>query len=316
MLGSGTNMEKYKVGFIYNRCFIQKSIELPSGAVVSPLMKTGFAGEIHDARRQLEAVRFAFSRKNLEDTKKNFANTGHCTLIKFESIKAEDFISAIENKEREAENIIGAVSVISANPGMPLCAYAEGGRSSGVKFYIPPDPIIRHGTNIPGLLDALPDIEKKAQEDSKYSLLLKLFRSSLREKELDHRILFQLILLEEASDNENGTFAERLRKFCDKIGFSSDLALVASECGIELPNGKDVIDLLVKLRNSAVHNGNISEKSLREFNGDWVVPILGDKEKLQKLMTEAIRYMFSCLVGHTRDAKAKKVTGSIEIRFD
>ena len=309
-------METYKVGFIYNRCFIQKTIELPSGTIIIPLSQTGFAGEIHDARRQLESVRFTFNRKDLENTLKNFANTGHCALIKFQAVEAKDFIHAIESKEIEAENIMGAVSVISANPGTPLCSYAEGGSSPGVKFFIPPDRIIRHGTNIPGFLDALPDIEKMAQEDPKFSLLLKLFRSSLRERELDNQILFQLILFEEASDNENGSFAERLRKFSDNIGFSGDLSLVATECGVELPEGKDVIDLLVKLRNSAAHNGNISEDSLKEFNGEWVVPILSDKEKLHKLITEALRYMFCCLVGHTRDAMDIKITELTEIIFD
>ncbi|MCK5887579.1 MAG: hypothetical protein KAG70_13920, partial [Alcanivorax sp.] len=66
----------------------------------------------------------------------------------------------------------------------------------------------------------------------------------------------------------------------------------------------------------AAHNGNISEQSLREFNGDWVVPVVHDKKKLHKLITEAVRYMFCCLVGHTRDNMAVKVTESIEIRFD
>ena len=309
-------MERYTVGFIYNRCFIQKAISLPSGARISPLSQTGFAGEIHDAKKQLSSVKFTFTRKDLENTIKNFSNTGHCALIKFEDVEAEDFIHAIESKEAEAENIMGAISVVSANPGTQLCSYAEGGTKPGVKFFIPPDRIIRHGTNIPGFLDALPDIEKKAQEDPKLSLLLRLFRSSLREREIDNQILFQLILFEEASDSEQGSFAERLRKYSEKIGFSGDLALVASECGVALPKGKDVIDLLVKLRNSAAHNGNISEESLREFKGEWVLPILSDKEKLHKLITEALRYMFCCLVGHTRDKMAIKISEPIEIRFD
>lgn len=309
-------MGKYRVGFIYNRCFIQKPIELSSGAVISPLSQTGFAGEIHDVRKLLDSVRFNFSRKDLENTLRNFANTGHCTLVMFNTVEAKDFIDAIEAKEGEAENIIGSVSVISANPGIPLCGFADGGNNSGVNFFIPPDRIIRHGTNIPGFIDALPDIERKAQEDAKFSLLLKLFRASLREREIDNQILFQLILFEEASDNETGTFAERLRNFSENIGFAGDLSLVAKDCGIELPAGKDVIDLLVKLRNSVAHNGNISEASLIEFNGDWVVPILREKEKLHKLITEALRYMFCCLVGHTRDKMAVKVTESMEIRFD
>jgi hypothetical protein len=88
-------MEKFKVGFIYNRCFIQKSIHLPSGAVITPLSQTGFVGEIHNAIRQLQTLKFAFSQKNLENTLKNFANTGHCILIRFASVEAENFISAI-----------------------------------------------------------------------------------------------------------------------------------------------------------------------------------------------------------------------------
>ncbi len=308
-------MGNYKVGFIYNRCFIQKKIELSSGVTIEPLPQTGFAGEIHNSKKLLGFVKFNFTRKDLERTLHNFRNTGHCTLISFESVEAKDFITAIEIKENEAENIIGASSVISANPGTPLCAFAERGSTPGVKFFIPPDRIIRHGTNIPGFLDALPEIEKKAQVDPKFSLLLKLFRASLREVEIDNQILFQLILLEEASDNETGSLAQRLRKFSENIGFAADLSLVADECGVELPNGKDVIDLFVKLRNAAAHNGNISASSLREFNGDWVVPILRDKEKLHKLTTEALRYMFCCLVGHTRDNMAMKVTGPMEITF-
>ena len=309
-------MEIYRVGFVFSRCFVQKEIKLPS-ATVKPLSPTGFAGEIHEGKKKLESVRFSFTRKDLENTLRNYASTGHCTLVEFEAVEGDSFVEAIESKEDEAENIVGALSVISANPATPLCAFAEGPENPGIKFYIPSDRVIRHGTNIPGYLDALPDIEQKAQTDTKFSLLLRLFRASLRESEIDNQILFQLILFEEASDNEDASsFAERLRSFSEKIGFSGDLALLATECGVRLPEGRDVIDLLVKLRNSAAHNGNISEQSLREFNGDWVVPVVHDKKKLHKLITEAVRYMFCCLVGHTRDNMAVEVTESIEIRFD
>ena len=308
--------KRYRVGFIFDRCFIQKPIELPSGAIVSPLPQTGFVGRIHEAVNQLTNVHYAFSEEDLQNTLRNFSSTGHCTLVKFESVTGKGFVDAIESKELEAENIIGAVSAVSANPATPLCSFAQGHEENGVKFHIPPDRIIRHATNIPGFLDALPDIEKKAQEDSKFSLLLKLFRSSLREADIDNQILFQLILFEEASDDESGSFAERLRAFSEKIGFSGDLAIVAPGCGVELPKGKDAIDLLVKLRNSVVHNGNISEESLRECCGEWVVPILSDKAILHKLVTEALRYMFCCMAGHTRDEKALRITGPFELRFD
>ncbi|MFK5949617.1 MAG: hypothetical protein QM500_12700, partial [Methylococcales bacterium] len=245
----------------------------------------------------------------------NFDDTGHCTLITFPIVEAKDFIGAIENEEKNAENIIGALSVITANPATPLCAFAKSANNSGAKFFIPQDRVIRHGTNIPGLLDAFAELEKKASEDSKFSLLLRLYRSSLREREIDNQILFQLILLEEASDGEAGTLAERLRNFATNTGFLGDLANIAAECGVILPEGKDVIDLLVKLRNASAHNGNISEATLREYNGSWVLPILANKESLHKLITESIRYMFCCLVGHNRDAMAMKVSGSIEVEF-
>jgi hypothetical protein len=90
----------------------------------------------------------------------------------------------------------------------------------------------------------------------------------LREREIDNQILFQLVLLEEASDLETGHFAERLRKFAERTGFLPDLAAIAGECGVTLPSGKDVIDLLVKLRNASAHNGNISEASLKEYGGN------------------------------------------------
>ena len=310
------SVKEFRVGFIYDRCFSQKEFEFASGAVVSPLRQTGFSGRISDAVNQLRDVGFSFSDQDLQNTLKNFANTGHCVLVSFESVPATDFVAAIETKESEAENVVGALSVVSANPAMPLCSFAEAADNPGVKFYIPPDRIIRHGTNIPGYLDALPDIEERSRTDSKFSLLLRLFRATLRETEVDNQILFQLVLFEEASDGEEGHFADRLRRFSETTGFAGDLAILAGECGVKLPEGKDVIDLIVKLRNAATHNGNISEESLREYNGEWVISILKDKPKLHKLITEALRYMFCCMVGHTREAKAISISGNVEVRFD
>lgn len=309
-------MATYEVGFIYGRSFIQKQLDGFSNCSAIPLRPTGHAGEIHNVRRLLDAVRFPFTREDLERTLKNFANTGHCTLLKFAGIQAGSFVTAIESKEQEAENVIGAISVASANTATPLCAYANGGVGNGVKVYVPNDRQIRHGTNVPGILDALPQIERRAQSDSKFALLLRLYRASLREREIDNQILFQLILLEEASDLENGSLAQRLRSFSESTGFLGDLAVIAAECGIELPAGKDVIDLLIKLRNASAHNGNISEASLKEFGGDWVVPILSDKSKLHRLLTEALRYMFCCMVGYTRDRMALKISAPFEVRFD
>lgn len=309
-------MASYEVGYIYGRSFLQKEINPIGNCVATPLGSTGYAGDIHDARRLLEAARFPFTRADLERTLANFASANHCTLLKFSGVEADSFVSAIEAKEAEAENVIGAISVATANPASPLCAFANGDPGNGVKFYVANDRIIRHATNVPGFLDAVPEIERRAQSDSKFALLLSLFRASLREREVDNQILFQLILLEEASDAEVGSLAERLRSFAIRIGFLGDLAIVAAECGVTLPNDKDVIDLLVKLRNASAHNGNISEASLRQYGGEWVVPILSDKEKLHRLVTEALRYMFCCMAGHSRDRMAVVVSAPFQVSFD
>src|SRR5207249_1466257 len=154
------------------------------------------------------------------------------TLVYFGNVEAEEFVAAIDLKEREAENVIGSICVASANPAVPLCAFAASAGGCGLKFYAPKDRLIRHGTNVPGFLDAVPDIEKKAQSDTKFALLLRLFRASLTELDIDNQILFQLILLEEASDNEEGPFADRLRRFSERTGFRGELEIIATECGV------------------------------------------------------------------------------------
>ncbi len=309
-------MAVYEVGFIYGRSFIQKQLDVFSNCSALPLRPTGHSGDIHNVRHILNAIGFPFARADLERTLGNFANTGHCTLLTFSGVESNGFKAAIENKEHEAENVIGAISVVSANPGTPICAYAKGGGDNGIKVYVPNDRQILHGTNVPGFLDALPAIERRCQTDSKFALLLRLFRASLREREVDNKILFQLVLLEEASDIEKGPLADRLRAFAINTGFLSDLNAIAQDCGVSLPAGKDVVDLLVKLRNASAHNGNISEASLREFGGDWVVPILIDKDKLHKLITDALRSMFCCMVDYNRESMAKDFSVPFTMRFD
>lgn len=278
--------------------------------------RTGFRGEIHDIRSLLSAAGFDFTRTNAEAALQNFHDTGHCTLYRRTLIEAASFIEAIERCEPDAAAAAGSLAVVSANPALPICAYASNPKDSGVKFFIPSDQQVFHGTNVAGYLDALPALENHARQDSKFAVLLRLYQASLREREIDHQILFQLILLEEASDQESGSFAERLRSFAQKHSLEGDLDLVAKECGLSLPLGKDMIDVLIKLRNSAAHNGRIDEVSLKEFSGEWVVPLLHNKSALHKAINEVIRYMFCVLVGHTRDKMATLITGPFEMRFD
>lgn len=251
-------------------------------------------------------------------TVRHFAQSGHSVLVSVSGVTARSFDQAIEAFEEDAENVVGAISVASANPSVPLGAYASSRYDQGVKFFVPPDRIIRHGTNVPGYLDALPEVYAQAKVNPKLALLLRLFRASLRERDTDHQILFQLILFEEASDGEEGEFAQRLRSFTERHGVAGDLDRISQDFGIELPDGKDVVDLLVRLRNAATHNGDISPASLREWRGEWVVPFLQDKERLHRVITDALRYVFCALVGHTRDKMAVGISGpdSFGIRFD
>lgn len=310
---------KFEVGYILTKCFIQKRVEINDGVQVRPLPATGSKGELHNIKTLLEYSGYNYSRNNLEDAKTNFSKTGQSTLILFQNIESRNFESAIDENQKFAESIAGALSVLSANSSDFLCAFAKNQGNSGVKYYFDNDRIIRHATNVGGFFDAIPDLANNAISDPKLSLLLKLYRSSLREREIDNQILFQLILLEEASDNYDGHLAQRVRTFCEDIGALVDLNIVADELDYTLPRGKDMVDVLVKLRNSAAHNGKIDEQTLEEYNGTWLLPLIEDKEKLHKLVGEAIRYIFCCLVGHTRDTMSTRIDSDgepFELRFD
>jgi hypothetical protein len=304
-------MSKYEVGFIITRCFVQKSLTLDNGATVIPLSPTRSEGEIHNIKRLFSQAGYYYSRKDMEKALEDLSNTGQSTLIKYPPIEAPSCHKAIQVVETDAVAILGALAVLSANPAIPLCAYARNTSNSseyGGKFYFPNDRIIRHGTNVHGFLDVVSDLSSIAKQDDKLSLLLRLYRASLREPDVDNQILFQLILLEEASDSSEGDcLAERLRNFCTEHNIIKHLSIIATQLEFELPEEKDVVDVLVKLRNSAAHNGKIDKESLREYSGDWVVPLIEDKAKLHKLIGEVIRYMFCCLVGHSSDERATKV---------
>lgn len=310
-------MGTYEVGSIVLRCHIQKTLDLGYGVQARPLGTTGYSGDLHTARRLLGSVGFSFTRTDLDSAIQNYKDTGHAALISVPPISAANYEAAIDACESLTEPALGALAVVSANPVIRLCTFAKSTAGSGVKFYVPPDRVILHGTNVAGYLDAVPAIQTAARSDQKLNLLLKLYRASLRETDPDYRLLFQLILFEEASDGEDGKcLADKLRSFVEQRGITGDLNAVASECGLVLPEGKDMVDVIVKLRNSAAHNGKIDADSLKSYRGEWVVPVIADKDKLHKAIGEAIRYLFCALVGHTRDAKSTLVTGAFEVRFD
>ncbi len=182
-------MANYQVGVFLTRCFIQKKIELRPGVTVIPLSPTGTIGEIHDTRHLLGQVGFPFFRKDLESCLANFRDSGQTVVVLFSDVEANSYGSAIDSVDPQLEAVAGSLAVVSANPALPLCAYAKGAPGNGIKFYIPQDRIIRHGTHIENgpplhsFLDALPDLERAATANGKLALLLKLYRASLRERE-------------------------------------------------------------------------------------------------------------------------------------
>jgi hypothetical protein len=316
-LGSfGGDIARYRVGFVYTRCFLQKRLEPRDGLALVPLSPTGSAGVIHDARQAVAQARFPFNRRDLEATLKNFADTGHAILVEFARREAVSFEKAIDEAEHESEAAASAVALVAANPAVRLVGFAEGA-DSGLKFYVPKDRKIFHGTNVAGFLDAIPALEAAARTDPKLALLLKLYRSSLRDSDIDHQLLFQLILLEEASDSEAGaTLAQRLRSFVGRHAALGSIEQVAQTAGVQLPAGKDVIDLLVALRNCAAHNGAITADGLTQYGAEWAVPILASKLELHGFVTEVLKVMFCSMVGYGPEQMMTLVKGPLEVRFD
>ncbi len=144
-------MSTYKVGAIFTRCFIQKELAIRDGITVIPLGPTGSSDDIHATRRLLESAGFPFSRMDLEKALANFQQAGHSVLLEMTPVDAKSFQDAIDTAEKDAHSIAGALSVISANPVVPVCTFARSSADSGVKFHIPNDRIgagVRHNSRI------------------------------------------------------------------------------------------------------------------------------------------------------------------------
>ncbi len=308
--------KSYEVGFIFTDCHIQKNLEILPDIMVMRLTSTGSRGQIHNARNLLKESNFPFSQENLKRTVDNFIKTGQSVVIVFKSVTANSYEQAIKSLEGKAELVAGALAVLSANPANLLCAYAKGNFDSGVNFYFPPYRLIEHATNVKGFLDATPKLAEQSLQNPKLTLLLRLYRASLRERDEDYRMMFQLILLEEISDNAQGKgFAERLRSFCTHHNILNLFNGIAVEIGFKIPQGKDMVDALVKLRNSVAHNGTIDQDTLRQSNGKWLFPLLNNKEGLHKLVGETIRFALCCLVG-LESTKIRVKTGeTFEVSF-
>ena len=301
-------MAEYEVGAIFTRCFLQKRIDLSPATFVEPLSPTGFRGEIYNARDLLDRAGHKVARDFVERAVANFKQAGQSVCVHFMKVDALDAQSAMNKMRPQANSIAGALSVLSVNPAVGLAMFARApGDDGGVKFMFENDPIIRHGTNIHGYFDTIPDLCELAIKSPKISLLLGLYRASLRETDVDKKMLFQLILLEEISDDTSGSLAERLEAFCERHDVVGDFDAIAAQLGITFPQGRTVIEALVKLRNAVAHNGEITEASLKQYNGEWVIPLTTDKPKLHRLVSEAIRYIFAVLAGHSRDRTATKV---------
>ncbi len=307
----------YRVGFVFTRCFLQKQLVPRDGVTITPLAPTGSAGQIHDGRVALGQARFRFSHADLDKILATFRATGSNVLVEFRDQEAPSFQQAIEAVQPAAEAAASAIAVVAANPALPLVAFAEGLVDSGVKFFVPQDRRIMHGTNVAGSLDALPALEHGARTDSKIAALLRLYRASLRELEIDNQLLFQLILLEEASDNEPGSsFAERLRAYAVRYGLTGSFEAVAAQTGVQFPPGKDSIDLLVALRNAAAHNGAITQEGLQQYRAEWAIPLLGAKNVVHHFVGEALHVLLCTLVGFGPDKMLTLITKPTEIRFD
>lgn len=297
----------YQVGFIYQRCYLQKQLTLADNITVCPFPAENFTQQIEHASNLLSNAGFSLSKEDIDSLQKQFTNHEHFVCIYIDKVEATNAQESIEKSYLSAESAAGAVAVISSNPTVPFFAFAANGTDGCIRHFVPPDIEILHATNIPGFLNTALSITTKAISDKKFNLLLRLYRASLRQQDVDERMQFQLILLEEASDMESGGLAEKLRTFATKIGFHGDLASITSILEIPFPPGKDVFDLITQLRNASVHNGVIDAMSVAKY-AEWAVPYIANKEKLHAFVNETLRYMFCAMVGHTRELTAIPIT--------
>jgi hypothetical protein len=314
-------MSEYEVGAIFTRCFLQKRFDISPTVFVEPLFPTGSRGEIYNARALLERAGHSVTRDFVERASANFKDTGASVCIHFLKVDAPSALAAMHQVERAADTIAGALAVLSVNPVIPLVMFARcPGDAGGVDFKFPNDPIIRHGTNVHGYLDAIPDLCALAGSNAKVALLLSLYRASLREPDVDKKMLFQLVLLEEISDDNTGSLKERLDAFCKRYDVAGDFDAIAAEIGFVPPARHTVIEALVKLRNAVAHNGEISEESIKPKDREWMAPLIADKAKLHLLVGDAIRYVFAVLAGHSRDKTATKIElkpgETFQVKFD
>lgn len=314
-------MPGYQVGFIVTRCFIQTRLQLRDGISVVPLLPTMSRGELHNLKSLLNQANFNFTASHLQNAVEHYKDSGQSVVVLYDNVVQPDAKTAIETTEHDLNSVAGSLAVVSRNPVVAVCGFANNETESAFKILIPYDEKTSHATNVHGVLNAVSAIAERATNDDKYALLLRLYRASLRETDVDNQILFQLILLEEASDNCPGsTFAERLRKYCQDNGLNDDLQYLVKDLELTFPPGKDVIDALVKLRNSCAHNGRIDRSTLTQYNGEWLFSLLDDKPKLVKLIAATVRTLFVSLVGHGRTKMATRIDfkpgESFELKFD
>jgi hypothetical protein len=307
----------YTLGFVFARIFLQKKIVLDENKSITPISNTGSNGLISDIKTKLNEIGYPLSQNDYINFLQNFSNTGQTVLLEIKSQEADDFGNAIDNCEEEARRIINTISILSLNPPQLILGYGISNQGqNGVKFFMPKDRIIKHATNIPGYFDAVPDLIEKSMTDPKFALLLSLFKTSIEQTNWINKALYLLILFEEASDNESGNLEQRLLSHSNINGYFDDLNVIAVELGIEILEGKSVIDMLLKLRNSTAHNGTITPDTLREYKGEWIVPIIQQKDAFINLLIKSARYMILTLVGHHRDSKSIKISGTIELKYD
>lgn len=284
----------FSVEVLATRCFLQKEIQIAENITAVPVAATGMKGEITYVRNICSTLGIPFTRNMRDGAFKHFAGVGHGVLIRFLGIEAKTPKEAIEVIQKEVELACGVLSVLSACPVVLVCAIVQSNPVPTIRFYPPTDPTMRHGTNVPGFLDAVSFLYRESKDNPKLAILLRLFRSAQYEEQIDYRVLHYLILLEEASDSFDGNLSERIRSMLEKYDLVNYVNNLPKELNASLPDGKDFVDVLVRLRHAAAHNGDISPETVGK---QYVEPFLVDKERLCNLLREVVRVILASVAG-------------------
>ncbi len=308
-------MKKFEVVVVLSNCFVQKKIILSDDIYVYPLPPMKFQGEVDYMISIKDIVGFSAPDEFIEKVQSELTESQQACLLCIQNVAAESGDNAPEKVEDLVSTCCDTLSILSRNRVTPIAlASRDGDKHSWVRMLPPENPRIWHATNVPSIIDSMPTLVDKARNDKKFAMLCRLFRISQETNRTDFCIFHCLQAFEIAADEYNGYLDERLRQFFSDIDLTAIAINFPKKVGIELPDGKDFIDVLVQFRNAMAHDGGITKDTVKPF----AIPFIDHMSEIKKDLAETARMSLVALASGGIESLAIKITGPAEfvIKFD